>query len=444
MYEIQEQRPIVAKFGGTSMATAESIKRVAEIIENDSDRRFVVVSAPGKRFKEDQKITDLLLKSHQLVEQGLSFKEAFEQVVSRFEDIGRGLDIHTSVVGWLNSVYEGIKNRNGKDWIASRGEWLMARTFAQFLRGSFADAQNLIKMKDTGGVDILTYALIKEQLQPSSVIHVIPGFYGEDSRGSIKIFARGGSDITGAIIARGVNARVYENWTDVDGIRAVDPRVIFDARHVKEITYKEMRELGYRGADVLQMDSILPIAEVGIPIDLRNTFNSSHPGTKVLPTRRIVEGTEVIGIAGKGGFVSFQVEQYGMNTKLGIGRKVLGVFEDNNVSFEHDPTGLDSMSVIFHKSQLDGKSPKIQSQLEEIVGKHGVTILENIGLVCVVGEGISQNATKIHQALYTALQKKGIEVMAETFSTRGNNIVIAVPEDKVVDSIHVLYDTYLR
>lgn len=441
------ERPVVAKFGGSSMATSEFIKQVAEIVVSpNQDRQIVVVSAPGKRFKKDTKVTDILFQCNSLVQEGVEFDEAFGQVVSRFEEIGRGLKIHTSVVGWLNSVYEGVRDNKGKDWSASRGEWVMAQAFAKFLGlgGLFVDADRLIRFAQDGTIDPITYDLIREQLRQDTVYQVIPGFYGQGADGAIKIFSRGGSDITGAIIARGVNARLYENWTDVDGIRAADPEVVKDPKAIREITYREMRELGYRGADVLHTDAIWPVARAGIPINLRNTFNPSDPGTMILSERVSGEDMVIIGIAARQGFTSFQIEKEGMNSKRGVAAQILGVFEKNNVSFEHNPTGLDTMSVILHRDQLDGKVSKILSDLNKAIGPDKLQIIEGIGLICVVGQDIKKYSTSIHAVIYNALKQAGIPILAESYRTSGNNIVIAVPDDYVKQTINTLYDDCMR
>lgn len=445
------ERGIVAKFGGTSLANAERIRGAAEIVSSNPSRRYVVVSAPGKRRNEDQKITDLLFQCNSLVEQGLSFDQAFEQVSSRFEDIGRDLQCHSSVAGWLNEVYRGTQSEKGRDWIASRGEWIMAQVFAKYLGGVFIDAVKLIRLRNSGEIEGLTYKLIKDQLSAGSV-YVIPGFYGrneekknglENSEG-IQLFARGGSDITGAIIAKGVNARLYENWTDTDGVKAADPRIISNPRTVEKITHKEMRELAYRGADVLQMDAVLPALEAGIPINVRNTFNPDYPGTMVVTQRNISPGEAIIGIAGRKGFISFQIEKSGMNRQKGITRRILQIFEENDISFDHVPTGLDSISVIFRKDQIDGKKQELLEALKKEIKPDTISVVDNIGLACAVGQGIAEQATDVHAVLFSALKKAGIATLAESYSIKGNNIVIAVDNEKVSLAIRTFYNAFIE
>lgn len=457
-----EQRSMVAKFGGTSLATAERIKRVAEIVVENPQRRYVVVSAPGKGEKENEKIkmTELLLGCSDLVEKGLPFNKAFEKVTQRFEEIGRGLDCHSSVVGWLNSVDMGLQKREKEDWIVSRGEWITAQMFAKFMGGAFVDATRLIRLEKNGQISPLTYQLIREQLTEDSV-YVVPGFYGLREhrifgipmQTSIKCFARGGSDITGAIIAKGVGASLYENWTDVDGVKAAAPNprrtILNNPKRIEMITYKEMRELAYRGADVLQIDAVLPVIEGEIPINVRNTLNRDklnpdYKGTLIVPRRKSLEGETVIGIAGRKGFVSYQIEKVGMDQDKGIARRVLEVFEKNDISVGHAPTSVDSISVIFHKDQLDGEEGKISADLKKDIGPDSISIETNLGLVCVVGQNIPENATYVLAKLYTVFQQANINTRAGIYSTGGNNIVIAVDEDRLTDAIESLYTAFIK
>lgn len=436
-----ENRPTVAKFGGTSMASPESIKRVAEIVHNDGDRRFVVVSAPGKRKdfpNGEQKITDLLFQCNNLVQEGLSFDEAFETVKDRYEDIGRGLSCHTSVVGWLDEVYQGVALRKGKDWSASRGEWLSAQAFAKFLGGSFVDAADLIKLRQNGQVSPLTYKVIEAQLKPGS-LYVIPGFYGTDRKGSVKIFPRGGSDITGAIIAKGVHAGLYENWTDVDGVKASDPRIVDNPQTIREITGREMRELAYRGADVLQVDAILPALQAGIPINVRNTFNPNHPGTMILQERDVREGEAIVGIAGRNGFASIQISKDGMNREIGTVRRLLGVLERRGIPFEHDPTGLDAMSILIDQKALSGEAAVgLTDEIRKITRSGEISVISNLGLVCVVGQQIEDQATSIKQRVFSALDRANIRSVGDIHAVNGNNIVLIVPNGEVSSAIQAL------
>lgn len=437
-----KERP-VGKFGGTSMATPESIMQSGEIVVAEN-MRAVIVSAPGKRNPDDTKVTDLLLVCNELFMQGKSFDQPFNLVSGRFEDIGRGLKIHTNVVGWLDSVHRGIVQGNGRDWTASRGEWTMAQIFARHMGGVFRDAASLIRLKDNGQIDPLTYEIIKEQLTQDKILDVIPGFYGATSTGVIRTFARGGSDITGAIIARGLNAKEYQNWTDVDGVKAADPRVVFDAKTIKEMTFREMRELSYRGAGVLQMDAVLPVAEVGIPVVVRNTFNPTHKGTRIVAQRKSSVQETVIGIAAREGFVSIQIGKSNMNTERGIAGRILECFEEHGVSIEHDPTGIDTMSVIVHQSQLDGKTPVIMKRLKELVNPDEINVIRDIGLVCIVGQQISRKSAEIFVKLADALHKKSINISSITYPTQGNSIIVGVNNNQTKEAIGAIYAGLLK
>lgn len=449
---------ITSKFGGTSVANQERIKGVVEIVFKNPRRRRIILSNAGKGEKENEKdkLTDVSIECCDLREKGLPFDNIFEKIAQRFEDIGRGLNCHSSVVGWLNDVDKGFRNGESRDWMITRGEWIMAQTFAKYTGGVFMDATRLIRLEKDGKVNPLTYQLIKEQLTGDS-LYIIPGFYGLyeqkmlgiiPAKKSVKCFPRGGSDITGAIIAKGVKASVYENWTDVDGVKAAAPdrqsKTLNNPKTIDIITFKEMRELSYRGADVLQMDAVLPVMEAGIPINLRNTFNPNHRGTLIVPSRESLKGENVIGIAGRKGFISYQIEKAGMNQVKGVARRMLEVFEKNDISFDHVPTGLDSMSVILHKDQLDGKEGKTLTDLQKNIRPDNVYKTTNLGLVCIVGQNIPKDSTGIHAKLYATLEQAKIDVRAEIYSTGGNNIVIAVDENRLTDTIESLYTAFIK
>jgi aspartate kinase len=383
------------------------------------------------------------LQSNSFVEQGLPFDQAFAKVAERYEDIGKGLRCHSSVVGWLSNVYEGIQKNEGKDWVASRGEWLMAQIFARFLGRSFVDAANLIRFKENGEISVLSYDIIKQQLAADSVYYVIPGFYGTNPSGRIQIFERGGSDITGAIIARGVNASLYENWTDVNGLMAADPKYIDNPKTVREITYREMRELGYRGVDVLQRDSVLPVFEAGIPINIRNTFNTSDSGTFIRRERVIGDVEDVVAIAGRKGFMAIQIEKFGMNEQAGVGSRVLDIFREYGLPFENIPMGLDEMSIIVQEGKLRGKEQQVVDAITAEINPTAIKVIRNLGLICLVGEGLRQRADRVISEFSGALSKFNINIRTLSYGTSGNNIVIGVDDDKVHEAIRVLYDCLL-
>jgi aspartate kinase len=430
-----EQRPIVVKFGGSSLANAERIKIAKEAVQGNSDRRFVVVSAPGKGDSnnpiEDKKVTDLLIAKD------------FGSVRQRFMSIGEGLKL--GIVNDLVEEVESGMDNHGDDWIKSRGEWLMGKVFSEFLDGRFVDPSKLIKLRKYGGIDPITYELIHEQLSDDNTVYVVPGFYGANIRtGAVQCFARGGSDITGAVIARGVGASIYENWTDVDGIRATDPKIVPHARSIREITYKEFRELGNGGAEVLHPASILPVAEEGIPINLRNTNNPTNPGTIILNRRDSKPHENVVAIAGRKGFVSVQIEKYGMNEEEGIGEQVLLALHRLGIPFDHIPTGQDSISILIHEDYLiAGKEEKLKKDIVQSIQPDDISSVYNIGLVSLIGQGIRDHHTHINRIAFDALDDAGIDTTAQVSRTRGNSIVLAVDDEKVTSVIRTLYEALI-
>ncbi|HLC94632.1 MAG TPA: aspartate kinase [Patescibacteria group bacterium] len=446
-----ERGSITAKFGGSSLASGECIQRVGEIVRKNPERQFVVVSAPGKDEKHPQKVTDLLYEVSAAQEEGRSHIQTFERVAHRFEQIGRELHFHNPVVGWLNTVEEGIQRENGQDWIVSRGEWMMAQIFAQLIDGEFHDAAPLIKLdENTGCVLPMTYDLIRTQLLPrEGIYHVIPGFYGSIDMSItnpdyviVKVFPRGGSDITGAIIAKGTESRVYENWSDVPGVLAADPKVVENPKIIPRMSYQQMRELGYRGANVLHSDAIIPAAEAHIPINLRSTFEPENPGTWI--TQETNKQPPILGIAGKAGFTSFHIEEVGLNARPGIGEAILGIFKEYGVSYEHSPTSIDGFSMIVDEKYLNGKEGSIIGALQTLFPHGSVTAEHDLGLVCVVGEGIKKNPTLIHAKFYMALQAQKIVTKCEIYHIGGNNIIIGVSDKDVNRTIQALYDTFIK
>lgn len=436
------ESPIVAKFGGSSMADADSVGRVADIVRSDPDRRFVIVSAPGRNGLYKEKITDLLIAASGATTR-YQRNKAFTEFSQRFLAMGKELG-STNVGDSIDQVHEGIDKKRGLEWCASRGEWLMARILAGKLRATFVDAEDLIRIQNGGQIDPDSYNLVRQKivLEPNCV--VIPGFYGLDKEGEIKTFARGGSDITGAIIARGVNARVYENWTDVDGVMSANPKVVEEAEVLRRISYEEMRELGVRGAEVLQRDTILPLIEVGIPINLRNTFNPADVGTMIEADREIADDEHVIGVTGEGPFVSFNIQKYGMNDEMGIGESILEMFTQAGVSYEHSPSGKDYMSVIVNQDQLDGAEQVVLGYIKNEVNPDRIWIQRNLGLLSLIGQGIQDHAGWVSRNLFKALDEVGLFVKAYNFGTSGISIVVALDNDKLDEAIKVAHKVFIN
>jgi aspartate kinase len=441
-----ERTTIVAKFGGSSMATAETIKNhVTPIVMENRDIRAVVVSAPGKRFEGDAKITNLLLETDSLIMKGKKYNEPYGKASERYEEIAKGLGCLNETVGWLDEVLEAIEsNYPGRDWLASKGEWLMAKSYAEFLGEEFVDAKDLIKMRDNGGIDPRTYENISNKHEKQNGRIIVPGFYGEDEFGNIKVLERGGSDITGAVLAKGLAAEAYYNYTDVDGLLAAQPAIVKNPRLLRNVTYEEIRELGFRGAEVLQKDTVLVVAESGIPIVLRNTFNPNHPGTRIEANREIEKDEEFIGIAGKSGFVAFNVKETGLNDVGGIGKRMLEVVEKEKISFEHMPSGRNNMSIVCEQEGLNGKTVEIAEKLKKIVAQGEVSIDRDLGLISVVGENIKNKTVSVSRRLFEALGKADISPSLVVMPPNGISVVVGVDSKNVNRGVNVLYDALIR
>lgn len=432
------ERPIVAKFGGYSMRDAGCIRKSADIVRSDPQRRFVVVSAP-------KGITDLLeiasTPEGQTTSKGLFVhkelqKHAVAKFSQRFSAIGRVLNCHQADE-WINEARQDIYPGN-IDWSMSRGEWLMARIFASYLGATFIDATEIIRLQSGRHVDPISYDLIKERLALESGLCVIPGFYGLNQMGKVETFPRGGSDITGAILARGVNARIYENWTNTNGVLAANPEVVDNPRTIGELTFEEMRELGNGGTTVLQRDAILPLIDTDTPINVRNTFNPDHPGTMIVRERQKIAGEHVIGVASEGGFMSYNIQKYGMNDEIGIGARILMPFRSSGISYEHAPSGRDYVSVIVREDQLHGSEEFIERWLQNEIQPDRIWIQRNLGLLSVVGQGIRDHAARVSRMLFSALDDASIAIRA--FSFGGSvSMVVAVDEKRVEEAIQVAH-----
>lgn len=431
------------KFGGTSMANADSIKKVAEIIKSDKDNKFVIVSAPGKREKTDTKVTDLLYACY--TEKQVEGSCSLDVVRQRFEDILKGLDLKFDMSEYFDVIENDINDGASKDYVASRGEYLSALVMAKYLKAEFIDSAEFIRFDKRNKFDSeLTNEIISTKFKKDAV-YVIPGFYGINTKGDIVTFSRGGSDVTGAIVARGVNASVYENWTDVDGFLICDPRIVENPRLIEMLTYRELRELSYMGANVLHSDCIFPVRKQGIPIHIRNTFNPSSKGTLIVPTKMFLarefsrNDITITGIAGKKGFVSFHMEKSMMNNELGFARRALEVLEKNNVSLEHMPSGIDTLSLIADANELSPNQINVVlSDLTQVCDPDKIDIVENLAMIAVVGHGMSRKkgtASRVFNALY----KAGINIIMIDQGSSELNIIVGVENSDYEKAISALY-----
>lgn len=427
------------KFGGTSLADAQMIRKCADIVLADDSRRYVIVSAPGKRFPDDEKITDLLYALYSENELHHNTDTLLNRIRERFEAIIRELSVDFDLNAEFEVLRQSLTNGASRDYFASRGEYLNAKIFAVYIDRPFVDASRLIRFMDNRLLnEHVTYRDTAEILDEIPYA-VIPGFYGCDQRGNITTFTRGGSDVTGAVIARAVGADLYENWTDVDGIMSADPRVIDHPKKIDVISYRELRELSYMGASVLHEDAVLPVRKVGIPIQLRNTMNPEASGTMIVS--RTPAGTvkhAVTGIAGKKGFSNLQIESLLMNSQIGYGAKVLKILADNGVSYEHTPTSIDMINVIAETSYLEKTRNKIIMEIDRELHPDRIFIEDGIALTAVVGEGISGNvgvAARVLQCIADA----GISIRMVDAGFSELNILIGVSESDYEKTLQALY-----
>lgn len=430
---------IVSKFGGTSGADANQVRKIAEIIQSDPRRRYIVVSAPGKRTPSDKKITDLLYLCHHIASEGMDIRPVFELIRSRYEQIAHELGV-TGAAEWLDEVEHGLAECPTRDWVASRGEYLQGRIVADYLGAEFVDPAGCIRFTSSDRLDNMTYKWLAEALEGDGLL-VIPGFYGADPEGRVKTFSRGGSDVTGAIVARAVHASLYENWTDVDGLLMADPRVVPNPRHIQEVTYNELRELAYMGASVLHDEAVFPVCEVAIPINIRNTNNPDHPGTRIVPSRPDGD-LSIVGIAGRRDFSAIYLEKTMMNRELGFGRRVLQVLESHGINFEHSPSGIDSMSVIVQDEELAGHEQSVVEELRRLLQPDRVEMMRGLALIATVGQGMSHRVGVAGQ-LFSCLARAKVNVRMINQGSSEINIIVGVAVEDYETALQAIYNEFV-
>ena len=435
----------VVKFGGSSLADAEHFKQVASIIKADSQRRYVVPSAPGKRFKEDVKVTDMLYECYEKIRNHESIDEIYAKISERYNSIIAGLGLDFDISGELEYVKSAMMHRSGRDFAASRGEYLNSLILAKYLKFDFVDAENVIFFKDNGTLDEeKTNEAMREELMQHKHA-VIPGFYGVMPNGTIKTFSRGGSDITGSIVARALDADLYENWTDVSGFLMTDPRVIENPCPIKTITYRELRELSYMGATVLHEDAIFPVKNAKIPINIRNTNRPQDAGTMIVAENKNDFDAEKIitGIAGRKGFSVITIEKDMMNSEVGYGRKVLEVLEDNEISFEHLPSGIDNMSVVIESAVLDGRRDKVLTSINRAVHADSITIEDGLALVAIVGLGMVKYKGAAAR-VFNAISAAGINIRMIDQGSSELSIIVGVEEHDFEKAVSAIYNEFVK
>ncbi len=430
---------ITVKFGGSSLADASQFKKVKDIIFADSARRYVVPSAPGKRFPSDNKITDLLYACYDASSKAGKMSDIFNEIKDRYNSIISELGLDMSLEEEYKIIEQCFIGKAGRDYAASRGEYLNGLILSKYLGFEFIDAAEVIFFKNNGSFDSEhTNAVLSARLEECKNA-VIPGFYGAMPNDTIKTFSRGGSDITGAIVARASNASVYENWTDVSGFLIADPRIIDNPKPISTITYRELRELSYMGATVLHEDSIFPVKTAGIPIHIKNTNSPMDKGTVIVTHCKDDDNDNVItGIAGKKGFSVITLEKDMMNEELGFGRKVMEVLESNNLSFEHLPSGIDTMSIVLNDKNLKGNEDSVVSDLMTSVHPDTINIEKNIALIAVVGRGM-KNTKGTAASIFKALAEAEINIRMIDQGSCELNIIIGVDGSDFDKAIQVLY-----
>ncbi|MBE6534446.1 MAG: aspartate kinase [Ruminococcaceae bacterium] len=433
----------VLKFGGSSLADAKHFEQVAEIIKSEPERRYIVASAPGKRNNTDSKVTDLLYKCYELAVAEEDITEVFEEIKGRYNDIINelGLDLD------LTDIYEKIKmslvHNSGRDYIASRGEYLNAMILAKYLGFNFIDAKKVIFFNEDGSFNSeKTNDVMRDYLSKYEYA-VIPGFYGSMPNGTIKTFSRGGSDITGSIVARAANATVYENWTDVSGFLMADPKCINDPKPISTITYKELRELSYMGATVLHEDSIFPVRYSKIPINIKNTNRPEDRGTFIVFETDEISEDIITGIAGKTGFSTLSVEKDMMNSELGFARRVLQVIEENEVSFEHLPSGIDTMTVVMSTKELQSKRADIMSGICKAVNPDNIYVEENLALIAIVGRGMVK-AKGTAARVFMALANAGVNIRMIDQGSCELNIIVGVDSNDYITALKAIYNEFVK
>ena len=434
----------VVKFGGSSLADAEHFKQVAKIIKEDPARRYVVPSAPGKRSKDDTKVTDMLYRCYEMIKAKEDIEEYFGLICKRYNEIIADLGLNFNIDGELTYVKNAMLHSSGRDFAASRGEYLNGLILAKYLGFDFIDAENVILFKENGTFDDeATNALLSEELKKHEHA-VIPGFYGVMPNGTIKTFSRGGSDITGSIVARAAGADLYENWTDVSGFMMADPRIVDNPCTIDTITYRELRELSYMGATVLHEDAIFPVRIAGIPINIKNTNAPEDRGTMIVPCAKDYDAKKVItGIAGKRGFTVITIEKDMMNSEVGFGRKVLEVFEDNDVSFEHLPSGIDTMCVIVQTAAIEGKQEKILASLTRSVKPDSVNMDDGLALLAVVGRGMVK-AKGTASRIVSAVSAANVNIRMIDQGSSELNVIIGVEEKELENALKAIYTEFVK
>ena len=432
----------VVKFGGSSLANAEQFQKVGEIIRSEESRRYVVPSAPGKRFDGDTKVTDMLYSCYEAAEAGQAFDGKLQAIKERFQEIIRGLSLELSLDSEFEQIAADFSAHAGKEYAASRGEFLNGKVMAAYLGYEFVDAAEVIRFDKNGVLEAeKTNKLLGKRLAKCEKA-VIPGFYGAEDGGKVRTFSRGGSDVTGSLVAKAIMADMYENWTDVSGFLVTDPRIVDNPAVIETITYRELRELSYMGATVLHEDAIFPVRKEGIPINIRNTNHPEDKGTFIVESTCRKPKYTITGIAGKKGFCSINIEKSMMNSEIGFGCKVLQVFEDQGISFEHIPSGIDTLTVYVHQDEFEEKEQQVIAGIHRAVSPDFVEMESDLALIAVVGRGMKSTRGTAGR-IFSALAHANVNVKMIDQGSSELNIIIGVENRDFETAIKAIYDIFV-
>ena len=433
----------VCKFGGTSLADVGQVRKVRAIIDADRDRRYVVPSAPGKRTKDDRKVTDLLYLCHEVAQQDVSFDEVWDLICGRFRQLVADLGLTLDLDSRLEKIRADLMAGASADYATSRGEFLNGLLMAALLGYEFVDAAEVIAFDERGLLDSeRTHDLISRRLAGVNRA-VVPGFYGTMPDGQIKVFSRGGSDISGAIVARGVGAEVYENWTDVSGLLMADPGIIDHPKTIDILSYRELRELTYMGATVLHDEAIFPVRRAGIPVHIRNTNRPEDTGTRIVPEADPIAHTgSITGIAGRKDFTVIALEKALMNVQIGFGRRLLSVLEGNGISFEHMPSGIDTMSVVIEDTQLDGRLDDVVEAIHRECRPDSLVVYPDMALIATVGRGMARTRGMAAR-VFDALRDANINIRMIDQGSSEINIIVGVETSDFENAVRAIYGAFV-
>lgn len=433
----------VVKFGGSSLASAEQFKKVGDIIRADKSRRYVVPSAPGKRSSSDTKVTDMLYSCYNLAIREKKFTNLLDEIHARYNEIIDGLNLELSLDHEFDMIRENFGKKIGRDYAASRGEYLNGIIMANYLGFCFIDAAEVIRFHEDGSLDDeKTNELLSLRLEGEEFA-VIPGFYGAKEDGTIVTFSRGGSDITGSLVARAAMADLYENWTDVSGFLIADPRIVTNPKSIETITYRELRELSYMGATVLHEDAIFPVRKVGIPINIRNTNAPQDKGTLIVESTCRQPKYTITGIAGTDGFAAVTIEKAMMNSEIGFCRKVLEEFDKNGISIEHMPSGIDTMTIFVHKDEFEEKEQQVLAGIHKAVNPDHIELESDLALIAIVGRGMRSTRGTAGR-IFSALAHAHINVKMIDQGSSELNIIVGVRHDDFKNAIRALYQIFVE